>query len=100
MSVFFWGRYIFFLRHPEGVSVNLLASSVWGLAEKDEDVIALGEFSGLDRQRNEVSIFSCYFSLFRIAPSLCNSSRKICDWASNAPSSCSNGTGGAVRMKL
>jgi hypothetical protein len=49
---------IFFLRHQEEVSVNLFASTVWGLAEKDEDVIALGEFSGLDRQRGELPIFA------------------------------------------
>jgi hypothetical protein len=57
MSVFFLVG-IFFLRHPEEVLVNLFASTVWGLAEKDEDVITRGEFSGLDRQRGELPIFA------------------------------------------
>ena len=49
---------IFFLRHSEEVSVYLFNFSVCGLAEKDEDVIALGEFSCLDRQRSEHPIFA------------------------------------------
>ena len=49
---------IFFLRHSEEVSVDLFNFTVCGLAEKDEDVIALGEFSCLDRQRSERPIFA------------------------------------------
>ena len=49
---------IFFLRYSEEVSVDLFTSTVCGLAEKDEDVIALGESSGLDRQRGERPIFA------------------------------------------
>jgi hypothetical protein len=49
---------IFFLRHSEEVSVDLFNFTVRGLAEKDEDVIALGEFSGLDRQRGVRPIFA------------------------------------------
>src|SRR5262245_62051620 len=49
---------IFFLRHSEEVSVDLFNFTVCGLAEKDEDVIALGEFSCLDRQRSEPPIFA------------------------------------------
>ena len=53
----FFGRDIFLWRSEE-VSVDLFASTVCGLAEKDEDVIALGEFSGIDRQRGERPIFA------------------------------------------
>jgi hypothetical protein len=53
MSMFFWVG-IFFLRHSEEVSVDLFTYPIWDMAEKDEDVIALGEFSGLDRQRGEM----------------------------------------------
>ncbi len=49
---------IFFLWRSEEVSVDLSASTVCGLAEKDEDVIAPGEFSGIDRQRGERPIFA------------------------------------------
>jgi len=49
---------IFFLRHSEEVSVDLFNSTIWGMAEKDEDVIAFDEVSGLDRQRGERPIFA------------------------------------------
>jgi hypothetical protein len=55
---FFFQVEIFFLRHSEWVSVDLFNFAACGLAEKDEDVIALGEFSGLDRQRSERPIFA------------------------------------------
>jgi hypothetical protein len=57
MSLFFLVG-IFFLRHSEEVSLDLFTFTVCGLAEKDEDVIAPGEFSGLDRQRGERPIFA------------------------------------------
>ena len=57
MSLFFLVG-IFFLRHSEEVSVDLFTSTVCGLAEKDEDVIALGEVSGIDRQRGERPSFA------------------------------------------
>ena len=47
-----------FLLHSVGVSVDLFNFTVCGLAEKDEDVIAFGEFSGLDRQRGERPILA------------------------------------------
>src|SRR5262245_7510097 len=49
---------IFFLWRSEEVSVDLFASTVCGLTEKDEDVIAKVEFSGIDRQRGERPIFA------------------------------------------
>jgi len=42
----------------EEVAVDLFTSTVGGLAEKDEDVIAFAEFSGLDHQGNERPIFT------------------------------------------
>src|SRR5262245_46838789 len=57
MSRIFLGG-IFFLRYSEEVSVDLFTFTVCGMAEKDEDVIAPGEFSGVNRQRSERPIFS------------------------------------------
>ena len=57
MSLFFLVG-IFFLRHSEEVSVDLFTSTVWGLAEKGEDVISLGEVSGIDPQRGERQLFA------------------------------------------
>ena len=57
MSMFFLVG-LFFLRHSEEVSVDLFTFTVCGLAEKDEDVIALGEVSGIDRQRGERPSFA------------------------------------------
>jgi|SoiMethySBSTD1v2_1073268.scaffolds.fasta_scaffold5346123_1 hypothetical protein len=49
---------IFFLQNSEVVSVDLFNSTIWGMGEKDEDVIALGDLSSLDRQRGERPIFA------------------------------------------
>jgi len=49
---------VFFLRHSEEVSFDLFNSTIWVMAEKDEDVIALGDVSSLDRQRGERPIFA------------------------------------------
>jgi hypothetical protein len=57
MSLFFLVG-LFFLRHSEEVSVDLFTSTVCGLAEKDENVIGLGEVSGIDPQRGERQIFT------------------------------------------
>ena len=57
MSLFFLVG-IFFLRHSEEVSVDLFTYTIWGVAEKDEDVIALGEVSSIYRQRGERPIFA------------------------------------------
>jgi hypothetical protein len=57
MSLFFWVG-IFFLRNSEEVSVDLFTSTIWGMAEEDEDVIAPAEFSSPDRQRGERPTFA------------------------------------------
>jgi len=46
------------LRHLEEVAVDIFTSTVSSLAEKDENVIAFGEFSRWDRQHNERLIFA------------------------------------------
>lgn len=47
-----------FIQNSEEVSVDLFISTVCSLAEKDEEVIAPGEFSGLERQRGELPILA------------------------------------------